>query len=545
MRHTDSTTAIRPSSRFRGWILVCLVLLALAAANFYTAPASAAAARFTFDACDSALPNGGKPATLNLVNEQFRAFNDCASPGGAIGLETPYGSALNSTFAYWSVGMPATPGGYVEQITISANACNLNAANSNTYVFEGLPTGPPWPGNNCLESHRLFHVRDSPPTSPFNFGAGFNILMNCDGNHGNCQGSSTILAHYFAATEVDVNAPSISSLRGTLLAGGPIRGRQSIGADLSDKGGGLSGAEVLVNGVPTGKPLIETCNVVAVSNSSVVGRVAISPTPCPSAEKADWTLDTESYPFRDGANSVSVCGSDFATLGEPNRSCTPARVVQVDNSCTPAAVDGGELLSAQFTASHDDTLTVAYGKKATVSGRLATNAGDPVRGAALCVKMGTIGVDPRPSAVGTVVTDANGEYDYELPPGPNRQLVIGYRYDTRQLARDVSYYAHVRPTLKRDPPRLANGKRVRLWGKLPGPRAGKRVVVLQANVPGSKRWITFKRANTDAAGAFHSSYRFSSTSRKTRYRFRALVPRQAGYPWIEGHSKPVIVTVTP
>ena len=66
----------------------------------------------------------------------------------------------------------------------------------------------------------------------------------------------------------------------------------------------------------------------------------------------------------------------------------------------------------------------------------------------------------------------------------------------------------------------------------------------RAPIPaGSKRWITFRRATTNGRGGFRSSYRFTSTTRRTRYRFRALVPRQAGYPWVEGHSKPVEVLV--
>src|SRR5262249_23754300 len=115
----------------------------------------------------------------------------------------------------------------------------------------------------------------------------------------------------------------------------------------------------------------------------------------------------------------------------------------------------------------------------------------------------------------------------------------------KQVAREVRYYAHVRPSLRSSPPVLRNGETVHLWGRLPGPRPGRRVVVMQANSPGSTRWITYKRASSDAKGALRSSYRFTSTRRRTAYRFRALVPGQAGYPWVQGHSAPVRVLVTP
>ena len=522
-------------------IILCLALIGLGTAALAPSIATATPARFIHEVCDSALPGGGASGIKVNTNSSsgLAQFNSCATPGGAVGING-VGTA-SATFSLVSVGVPATPGGFVESLAISAQACGLGPANNNTYVWEREPQH--WPPSSCSESQRIFHVRDAP--GPIFSGANFFIVMNCDGAVGSCPPGPSIWARYLAATEVDLNPPTLSGLRGSLLSGGPIRGRQTIGADLADVGGGLSEAAVYVNRLPAGKAVTESCNVVSVKRPTVIGKVAVTPTPCPAADKVDWTLDTESYPFHDGANSVQICAFDFATLNEPNAACSPLRSVEVDNSCTPSTVDGGELLSAKFTASHDDTVTVAYGKAATISGRLATNAGDPVRGAALCVKMQTLGVDPRPATVGTVTTDANGNYRYEVKPGPNRQLVVGYRYDTHQVARGVSYYAHVRPTLKRNPPRLQNGKAVHLWGRLPGPRPGRRVVVLQANPPGSKRWITFKRATTDSKGAFRSSYRFSSTTRKTRYRFRAVVPRQAGYPWIEGHSKPASVTVTP
>ncbi len=180
-----------------------------------------------------------------------------------------------------------------------------------------------------------------------------------------------------------------------------------------------------------------------------------------------------------------------------------------------------------------------------MTGSLRTDAGDPVRGATLCVKMATLGIDSSPSNVGTVETDASGHYAYSVPPGPNREVEIGYRHDSRQIVRDVRYYAHAKPSLRLAPAALHNGQRVHLWGNLPGPRPGRRVVIIQANAPGSSRWITFRKATTNQRGAFSTSYHFTSTTRKTRYRFRALVPRQAGYPWVEGTSKPARVLVRP
>jgi hypothetical protein len=144
-------------------------------------------------------------------------------------------------------------------------------------------------------------------------------------------------------------------------------------------------------------------------------------------------------------------------------------------------------------------------------------------------------VRPRPTRKGGSPTRSR--------PGRDRELLVGYRHDSFQVAHSVRYYAHAAPSLKANPTKLRNGRRIKLWGELPQPSAASRVVILQANVVGSKRWITFQRSSTDAHGYFSSGYRFHSTTHKTDYRFRAVVPRQDHYPYVEGHSKPVVVVV--
>ena len=142
-------------------------------------------------------------------------------------------------------------------------------------------------------------------------------------------------------------------------------------------------------------------------------------------------------------------------------------------------------------------------------------------------------------------TDSSGHFAYSVPAGPDRELVLGYRHDAFQVGRSVRYLAHAGPSLAADKPMLRNGGQVKLYGSLPQPEAAARVVILQANIVGSKRWITFRRASTGPKGNFGATYRFHSTTRKTTYRFRVIVPTQDHYPYVEGHSKPVTVLVRP
>jgi hypothetical protein len=122
--------------------------------------------------------------------------------------------------------------------------------------------------------------------------------------------------------------------------------------------------------------------------------------------------------------------------------------------------------------------------------------------------------------------------------------MVGYRHDRFEVARSVRYFAHAHPTLRLDRKRVKVGGRIHVTGRVPGPGAGGRVVVLQASAPGSSRWFTFNRATTNQRGVFASRYRFDATTVTTAYRIRAAVPRQAGYPYQAGHSKPARVKVT-
>lgn len=515
-------------SKWKSRVAFVLAVVALA---LVPRLAAAAPARYVFEICDSALPGGG---VGNLIAGQHPRFgfgleNSCAQPNGALIVRQPEMPARDGGEASWGVPIAAPPGTGLESITVTATSCAGPPSVASVVV-------PGWPRPICAQEVRTFPLEDR--------FQGFSVSLTCvDFGTGPCHAGPWVSAHYFATTLADSVAPSLGEPSGSLLADGERRGRQSLAVEASDAGGGLSSIYLWVNGLPAGWPRLLSCNVAQTENPSVAGTVAAQAAPCPQRASAEWTIDTGAYPFRNGPNRVQVCASDFATLSDPNTGCLPAHAIDVDNSCGESPVGGGEVLSAQFSGSHSDTTTVRYGKAAAIQGRLTTDAGDPVRGATLCVKAQTIAVDQGLASVGSIRTDAEGEYRYEVAPGPNREVVIGYRHDSKQIARDVRYYAHVRPTLKLAPGLVHNGERVRLWGELPGPRAGRRVVVLQANAPGSKRWITFRRATTGAEGDYRSGYRFSSTTRRTRYRFRAVVPRQDGYPWVEGHSAPVTVVV--
>jgi hypothetical protein len=96
---------------------------------------------------------------------------------------------------------------------------------------------------------------------------------------------------------------------------------------------------------------------------------------------------------------------------------------------------------------------------------------------------------------------------------------------------------HVRPR------HLLNGRAVTFSGRLRGlpvPPSGK-LVELQVRFPTG--WQTFRTIRSGADGRWAARYRFSRTRGSVRYRFRARLPREAGYPFDTGVSPSVSVRV--
>ncbi len=521
---------MKPSAGFRRRVVFGLLLACMAYGTWaaQSASASTGAARYVYEVCDSALPGGNTPGVKFVGDPHFvEGTNSCAQPTGALGL-IQQAQTKHAPPSYWSVPIEAPHGGSIESMTLSAWTCGAGTT-SKIFVYE-----PGWPLSCIGESQRTFRFSQQ---SPFH---GLTVNLSCEES---CRDDTFVYARYLAATEVDPIAPKISPPQGSLISHAAARGRERLSVQTTDQGGGVSEVEVLVNGESVGQPDRPRCDTAQVVNPSVFGTVAVSAPPCPTTVNSDWTLDTAAYPFQEGVNTVQVCASDFGSLGAPNSSCSITRGIDVDNSCSESAVGGGETLTAKFAGSQDTEITVPFSRPARVNGALDDKEGDPIRGATICVQLKTLGSREDLKPVATTTTDAHGHFSYKVPAGPNRSVFLGYRHDTFQVARSMRYFAHAKPTLRLDPSEVRSGGRIRISGKAPGPNAAGCVEVLQASALHSRRWYTFDRATTNRRGVFHSIYQFDATTRTTTYRIRAVTPRQSGYPWAVGHSRPALVKV--
>jgi hypothetical protein len=512
-------------------LLVATAMLAIATG----ADGQTAGTRFTYELCDSALPEGAPPPSELHTQDAYGEFQNCSAPGGSIGV-TQAGQVTEGP-GWIEVGVPPTPGGYVESGTLTASLSNVQPSGAgHAVVAEG------WPPDNGGDQARLFLVNPTEPTCLFLCanGWGFDVTLTCSAT---CEPGASIGVHYIAATEVDPHPPIIGKVEGPLLAGGVLRGHQPLTAAASDEGGGVSVIDVLVNGTVAPGAVTGACAVAEVNNPSYQGLAAYSATPCPAALGGSWDLNTAEFPFHEGANTAQVCASDFATVGPPNTTCSPPQTVEVNNSCTESPVVGGQNLSAGIQGVTGETVTVPFEQSSVVTGDLTSNAGEPISGATICVQSQVQESGTEPATVATATTDANGNFSYEVPAGPNRRLLLGYRHDAFQVGKTLEVNSHAKPTIELGRGRIRRGGKIRITGSLPGVDPAGRVVVLQASSLHGNRWLTFRRATTGPKGGFRSAYRFGATPSTTTYRMRAVVPRQAGYPYEPGHSTPARIKV--
>lgn len=512
--------------------LLALLVAIMTQAFVSDAGAQMAGARFTYELCDSALPGGNPPEFDFHAQAAYAPFQTCALPAGGIGVGQT--GPVTQSPGWIDVGVRPTPGGFVESETITGYASNLQpGAEASHVAVEG------WPPDNGGEQPRYF-LENSEPVI-LGGGGGFIVALTCSAT---CQPGGLIGARYIAATEVDPHSPVIVKVEGPLLAGGVLRGHQPLTATASDEGGGVSVIEVLVNGsiAPDGATP-GACAVTPVANPSYHGLAAYSVTPCPPALAGTWDLGTAEYPFHEGSNTVQVCAADFATTGPPNTACSPPQTVDVNNSCTESPVVGGQDLSAGFQGVSGEAVTVPFEHPAEVTGELTSSAGDPISGATICVQAQVQESATEPQTIATATTDADGNFSYEVPPGPNRRLLLGYRHDAFQVAKTLAFNSNAKPTIDLSRGRVKRGGQIKITGTLPGPQSAGRVVILQASSLHGTRWLTFRRATTGPRGGFRSAYRFGATSSTTTYRMRAVVPRQAGYPYEPGHSTPARIKV--
>jgi hypothetical protein len=147
--------------------------------------------------------------------------------------------------------------------------------------------------------------------------------------------------------------------------------------------------------------------------------------------------------------------------------------------------------------------------------------------------------------VTTITAGASGKFAFRPGGGPARTLRFEFAATptARSAATEIELRVRAQTSLTASKRRLRNGETVVLRGTLKGavPATGK-LLTLQARIPGG--WRTFGTSRARAKdGRWSYRYRFTRTSTTSRYTFRAVVPRDAGFPYVTGTSRHLSVVV--
>ncbi len=192
-----------------------------------------------------------------------------------------------------------------------------------------------------------------------------------------------------------------------------------------------------------------------------------------------------------------------------------------------------------------------YGAPVTVTGTLVEASGAPIGGATVDLSESYAAGAKPTRRVTTARTDGSGRFIARLAKGPSRKITAGFAGDSRRVGVGSGRVtANVRGGVSlRVPKRVRAGNRVAFAGRVKAKGArfshGGKSVEVQVRL--GSRWKTVGRSlRTDSRGRFALRYRFvADYTRPVRYRFRALVLRERGWPYLPAVSRTRSLTVVP
>ena len=203
--------------------------------------------------------------------------------------------------------------------------------------------------------------------------------------------------------------------------------------------------------------------------------------------------------------------------------------------CPPLPlVDEDAQLVAGFAGGNLPTRVVPFGRRSIISGRLVDAEGHGIPGEPICIEQRVRFPLAPYTMIGLTTTRADGNWSFIVPSGPSRKLRINYGGDPDVTSVFLDLWVRAHATLHLRSRHARSGRRVVATGRIPGPLAGKRVVILRAASPGRPKLLT-KVARTSALGRFRIAHTFRHGVGR-RVAFWVVVPSQRGYPYLLGRS---------
>lgn len=321
--------------------------------------------------------------------------------------------------------------------------------------------------------------------------------------------------------------PFVLEPGGSLLEGGPRSGRQTLTYSASDPQSGLLKVDVLLDGI-------------VVKSQDLASRCAYSDfTVCPASDDATMSIDTRSVP--NGSYDLALRVQDAAGN---ERLLNADRRVEIDNVPKHTATSvSAYTVYANFKGSSRQTLTVPYGRRVSLHGRLTQGSQPVAAGITLEVLERLDRRRAREKSTRKVMTKSDGSFSIGLATSrPSRVVRFAYRpvgggqVVSRALKLRVGAASRVRASL--------HGRVVRFNGRVlsgPIPKGGKRVQ-MEGRSPGSA-WTRFKSLRTNSKGRFAGTYRLRVRRPGVVLKVRAVVPSESGYGYLSARSRAVKLRV--
>jgi hypothetical protein len=202
-------------------------------------------------------------------------------------------------------------------------------------------------------------------------------------------------------------------------------------------------------------------------------------------------------------------------------------------------------LAIRFAGTRRTVLSLSYGGKAKVQGRLKADDGQPIGGAKVAVLVRQDRAGAKATFLTHVTTGKDGTFEYAVPKGTSRALMFAYTAYSLDpsAATQKSLSVKIRAALSvKAAKKTKVGHKLSLSGKLRYQgRSGLKVTIQALD---GKTWRTIGETTTRKGGTYKWAYRFknrASAGRTFYFRARVNDPR---YPFAGGTSKATKVRVT-
>ncbi len=537
-----------------------LVLLATVVA--LTIPAGAGAAEYRVEGCvaGSAATGGWAPAVGKVGGTTASA----CPPGLTATLAGPIAASTNADHAGWKLAPPVGTVIAGFELTRSVTITAAPDAADPPYTFTLAFRAAGATTNTNIERCTSLATCGAQPATISGSQLASQLIAKVACRAAGCPAgtSAQLTIAQWAVRLQDTAPPVVQSLTGGLLApGGVGQGTtQPFAVEASDVGGGIAHVSLTIDGTPRGDwpvaapgcaapyhelvpcpTTVHEEHAVALSGLAP-GSHAVTATVTDAAGQtgsATGTLRVNDGPAPPPAPSPAPTppSPPPATPGLPSE-LAPTIVTPVAAESRPAGPPAhlsAELHAGDGRTATGDRVVCPHGTPVRIEGRLLGPGGSPLSGQALAVTARETGpgIEGRPEQLGPVSTRSDGRYRVRVPAGPSRIVEVAFAGRGAAGPAQRTVKIDVRAGVTFAAPRSARrGRPIKLSGSV-ADAAGK-LVELQAR--NGRRWQTFAVVTTDDLGRYALTYRFRRPGPAARYRLRARVPAERGFPYLTAAS---------